>query len=186
MWRHAFQITAVSHNSSELIVHPVHIHIQTGINTSSTLRINRVGKRQEHLNGHSRKPYVKHDPGISQCPSGPTGMDRRQVQVEYRPPLLHPLLLRHTEGVAPLVVDAPNHLLPAVVWCLRHHQLIPLWNQYRDGDAVGHFLRYTWNLSFNTLSTSALLVLDTTPFPSNLNKHSLVYGFPWPLSTTLM
>lgn len=35
-------------------------------------------------------------------------------------------------------------------------------------------------------SISALLVLDSTPFPPDLNKHSLVYGFPWPLSTSLL
>lgn len=128
---------------------------------------------------------MKYYIGISHCPSGPTGMYRRQVHVEYRPPLLHPLLLWYSKWVTALVVDVSNHLLPAVIWCLRNYQFITLWNQYKYDDPVGQLLGIHGILIQRHFLPLLLLVLDTTHFPSNLNKYSLVYGFSWPLSTLL-
>ena len=127
--------------------------------------LNAVVKRQKHLNGHSSKQQMKYYIGISHCPSGPTGMYRRQVHAEYRPPLLHPLLLWYSEWIAALVVDVSNHLLPAVIWCFGNYQFIALWNQYKYGDPVGQFIRYSWNLNSKTFSPSALASAEHHPFP---------------------
>lgn len=55
MWRHAFQVTVtVSHkefikNGIKVLKYPVHIHIQTDINTNCTSRINTVVKTHKCL-----------------------------------------------------------------------------------------------------------------------------------------
>lgn len=146
MWKLAFQIRAVSDNLYYWNYSCIQrISISKLVLTEIIQRINTLVKTQKHLNRHSRKQQVKYYYiGIIHCPSGPTGTCRRQVQVAYWPSLLHPLLLWYSEWIAALVVDISNHLLPAVIWCLRNYQLIALWNQYENDPETSLGIHGIW------------------------------------------